>query len=115
SHKNQSEESGGNGGIRRRSAKTGGTKGSDLLHHHATDVSVLFVEEMARIVARIRQRWPKVRILLRADSGFAREASISCSAWPRTAGSSERSRPNSPKPLMAWCENNGAFKICFSF
>ena len=38
---------------------------------------------MARIVARIRQRWPKVRILLRADSGFAREA------------------------LMAWCENNG--------
>ena len=38
---------------------------------------------MARIVARIRQRWPKIRILLRADSGFAREA------------------------LMAWCENNG--------
>jgi len=37
---------------------------------------------MARIVARIRQRWPQVRILLRADSGFAREA------------------------LMAWCENN---------
>jgi hypothetical protein len=41
------------------------------------------VEEMERIVAGIRQRWPKVRILLRADSGFAREA------------------------LMAWCENNG--------
>jgi hypothetical protein len=40
------------------------------------------VEEVARIVARIRQRWPNVRILLRADSGFAREA------------------------LMAWCENN---------
>jgi hypothetical protein len=38
---------------------------------------------MARIVVRIRQRWPKVRILLRADSGFAREA------------------------LIAWCENNG--------
>ena len=35
------EEAGGNGGIRRRSAKTGGTKGSDLLHHHATDVSVI--------------------------------------------------------------------------
>jgi hypothetical protein len=33
-------------------------------------------------VARIRQRWPRVRILLRADSGFAREA------------------------LMAWCEAN---------
>jgi hypothetical protein len=36
-----------------------------------------------RIVARIRQRWPNVRILLRADSGFARDA------------------------LMAWCETNG--------
>jgi Transposase DDE domain group 1 len=39
--------------------------------------------EVARIVAQIRQRWPKVRILLRADSGFAREE------------------------LMAWCEANG--------
>ena len=47
------------------------------------DASAGSVEEMARIVARIRQRWPQVRILLRADSGFAREA------------------------LMAWCENNG--------
>jgi hypothetical protein len=37
---------------------------------------------MARIVTRIRQRWPRVRILLRADSGFARET------------------------LMASCENN---------
>ena len=36
----------------------------------------------ARIVAQIRKRWPRVRILLRADSGFAREA------------------------LMAWCEAN---------
>ena len=36
-----------------------------------------------RIVAQIRQRWPKGRILLRADSGFARDA------------------------LMTWCENNG--------
>jgi len=47
------------------------------------DASAGSVEEMARIVARIRRRWPKVRVLLRADSGFAREA------------------------LMAWCENNG--------
>jgi len=46
------------------------------------DASAGSVEEVARIVARIRQRWPGVRILLRADSGFAREA------------------------LMAWCENN---------
>ena len=33
-------------------------------------------------IARIRCRWPKVRILLRGDSGFAREE------------------------LMAWCEAN---------
>src|ERR1700747_3051589 len=47
------------------------------------DASAGSIEEMARIVAQIRQRWPQVRILLRADSGFAREA------------------------LMAWCENKG--------
>ena len=41
------------------------------------------VEEMARIVGQIRRRWPRVRILLRGDFGFAREA------------------------LMAWCEANG--------
>jgi Transposase DDE domain group 1 len=46
------------------------------------DGSAGAVEEVARIVAQIRARWPKTRILLRADSGFAREA------------------------LMAWCEQN---------
>ena len=40
------------------------------------------VEEVARIVGQIRARWPRTRILLRADSGFAREA------------------------LMTWCEEN---------
>jgi len=40
------------------------------------------VEEMARIVAQIRQRWPRVHIILRADSGFANDA------------------------LMGWCEAN---------
>jgi hypothetical protein len=44
------------------------------------DASAGAVEEIARIVAGIRARWPKVKIVLRADSGFAREA------------------------LMAWCE-----------
>lgn len=38
------------------------------------------VVEFARILGQIRQRWPKVQILLRADSGFCREE------------------------LMAWCE-----------
>ena len=46
------------------------------------DASAGATEEIARIVGQIRARWPRVRILLRADSGFAREA------------------------LMAWCEQN---------
>jgi hypothetical protein len=46
------------------------------------DASAGAVEEIARIVVQIRACWPNVRILLRADSGFAREA------------------------LMAWCEAN---------
>ena len=46
------------------------------------DGSAGALEETARIVAQIRARWPKVKIVLRADSGFAREA------------------------LMAWCEAN---------
>jgi hypothetical protein len=41
------------------------------------------LEEVQRITAQIRRRWPKVRIILRADSGFARDA------------------------LMAWCESQG--------
>jgi hypothetical protein len=31
------------------------------------------VEEVTRIVGQIRQKWPRVRIMLRADSGFCRE------------------------------------------
>ena len=46
------------------------------------DASAGAIEEIARIVAQIRRRWPRTRILLRGDSGFAREA------------------------LMAWCEAN---------
>jgi len=44
------------------------------------DAAAGAVEEVARIVAQLRRRWPATRIVLRADSGFAREA------------------------LMAWCE-----------
>ena len=47
------------------------------------DAAAGAVEEIARIVAQVRRRWPRVRILLRADSGFARD------------------------DLMAWCEANG--------
>jgi len=47
------------------------------------DASAGAVEEVARIVEQIRKSWPSVRIVLRADSGFAREA------------------------LMAWCEAHG--------
>jgi hypothetical protein len=37
------------------------------------DASAGAVGEVARIVAQIRTRWPKVEVLLRADSGFARD------------------------------------------
>jgi Transposase DDE domain group 1 len=46
------------------------------------DAAAGSVEQVERIVGQLRERWPKVRIVLRADSGFAREA------------------------LMAWCETN---------
>ena len=38
------------------------------------DASAGSIEEVARIVAQIRGRWPQVRILLRADSGFVEQA-----------------------------------------
>ena len=46
------------------------------------DAAAGSVEEVRRIVAQLRQRWPQVRIVLRADSGFCREE------------------------LMVWCETN---------
>ena len=57
------------------------------------DASAGAVEEVARLVAQIRARWPQVRIILRADSGFARDGlmvwaestgSTMSSAWPAT-------------------------------
>lgn len=47
------------------------------------DAAAGSVDEASRIVRQLRERWPEVKIVLRADSGFCREA------------------------LMAWCENNG--------
>ncbi len=47
------------------------------------DAAAGAVEEISRIIAQIRTRWAAVRIIVRADSGFARDA------------------------LMTWCENNG--------
>jgi hypothetical protein len=47
------------------------------------DASAGCVEELQRIVAQIRQAWPGVKITLRGDWGFCREA------------------------LMAWCEQAG--------
>ena len=42
------------------------------------DASAGAVEEVTRIVAQIRRHWPRTRILLRGDSGFARETLM---AW----------------------------------
>jgi hypothetical protein len=47
------------------------------------DASADSVEELEPVVARIRQRWPAVKIWLRGDGGFCREK------------------------LMAWCESEG--------
>jgi hypothetical protein len=41
------------------------------------------VEEVERIVAQLRRVWPEVKVILRADSGFCRDA------------------------LMSWCEEHG--------
>jgi hypothetical protein len=46
------------------------------------DAAAGSLEEVRRIVAQMRERWPEVRIVLRADSGFCREE------------------------LMGWCESN---------
>jgi hypothetical protein len=37
------------------------------------DASAGAVDEVERIIGHIRSRWPRVKIILRADSGFARE------------------------------------------
>jgi len=46
------------------------------------DAAAGAVEEVIRIVAQMRQRWPQTQVVLRADSGFCREE------------------------LMGWCEAN---------
>jgi hypothetical protein len=53
------------------------------LRRSNVDASAGATNEVARIVGQIRARWPRVKILLRADSGFARDE------------------------LMTWCEANG--------
>jgi hypothetical protein len=52
------------------------------LRRASVDAAAGAVEEVSRIVAQIRCRWPLVRITVRADSGFARD------------------------DLMSWCEAN---------
>jgi hypothetical protein len=47
------------------------------------DASAGAKDEVARIVGQVRARWPRVKILVRADAGFARDE------------------------LMTWCETNG--------
>src|SRR5262249_21226379 len=51
------------------------------------DAAAGSLQEVQRIVAHVRERWPKQTILLRADSGFCRE------------------------DLMAWCEANGVHYV----
>ena len=55
---------------------------SALLRPANIDASAGALEQVQRIVTHLRSQWPDVKILLRADSGFAREE------------------------LMGWCEEN---------
>ena len=57
------------------------------LRRSNVDASAGSVEELERIVAGIRARWPKVRIGVRGDSGFCREA------------------------LLRWCEQQGLLYV----
>jgi hypothetical protein len=41
------------------------------------DAAAGCLEEVQRLVAQIRQAWPKVQVILRGDSGFCRDALIS--------------------------------------
>ena len=54
-----------------------------LLRPADIDEAAGAIKQLARIVARIRQVWPTVRIIVRADGGFCRDR------------------------LLAWCEANG--------
>jgi hypothetical protein len=51
------------------------------------DASAGSVDVLARLVQRIRARWPKVRIVLRADSGFTRDT------------------------IMTWCEQQQVYYV----
>jgi len=55
---------------------------AEKLPRASLDAAAGAVEEVARIVFQISRQWPNVRILVRADSGFARD------------------------DLMAWCDAN---------
>ena len=51
------------------------------------DASEGSVEELERVVARIRARWPEVKITVRGDAGFCRDQ------------------------IMRWCEDNGIWYV----
>jgi hypothetical protein len=51
------------------------------------DTAAGALKQVQRIVAKLRQRWPNVRIILRGDSGFCRDN------------------------LMTWCEQNGVYYV----
>jgi Transposase DDE domain group 1 len=60
------------------------------LRRSSIDAAAGAVEEVRRIVARIRARWPRVRILLRADSGLVLRTPFG----------------HAREALMAWCETH---------
>jgi hypothetical protein len=59
------------------------------LRESGIDASYGAVDELSRIVGQIRARWPKVKVVIRGDSGFCREE------------------------LMAWCEGEEGVDYLF--
>ena len=66
----------------------GGWPLAAILRPSNIDAAAGTVEQLARIIPKLREAWPDVRIVIRGDSGFCRE------------------------PIMRWCEEN---KVDFLF
>jgi hypothetical protein len=72
------------------------------------DASAGTVEELIRIIGRIRARWPRVRVLLRGDSGFCREALMHATSASRPLNADVAPRRAGAITSSAWCATNAS-------
>jgi hypothetical protein len=75
------------------------------------DASAGCVAEVERVVQQIRKRWPRVQIVLRADSGFCREELMGWCEQHRvdyvSPGTHSPSREELPFVVLSCCSNFG--------